>query len=102
MSTDNDDTEQRWRQEFRRRVREGRGQRTQEDMAELLGVSPSAYAKYESARASIMPTRLLPRFAKICAMSLEYLITGERPQTQRNSEIARAMKPPVKGRKRTG
>lgn len=68
-----------WRDAFRRRLKEARGTRSQQDMADLLCISRDAYAKYEAARASAMPIRLLPKFCKICGITLEWLIEGERP-----------------------
>lgn len=65
-----------WRQGFRKRLKEARGKRSQKDMAGLLCISRDAYSKYEGARASAMPTRLLPKFAKICGIDLVELIEG--------------------------
>lgn len=67
-----------WREEFRQRLITARGSRTQAVMAELLGLRTNTYGKYEGSRKSMMPTRLLPRFAKICGISLESLIEGDK------------------------
>lgn len=68
-----------WREAFRDRLRAAQGARTQETMAELLGISRDAYSKYVGGRKSMMPVRLLPRFAKICGVDLLELIEGPRP-----------------------
>jgi len=48
-------------------------------MAELLGLLTNTYGKYEAeSRKSMMPVRLLPRFAKICGVDLVELIEGPR------------------------
>lgn len=67
-----------WREGFRLRIKQARGDRTQQTMAELLGITQTTYSKYEGQRASMMPTRLLPKFCKICAVSLEWLIEGDK------------------------
>lgn len=82
MGTDDDDAlaESEWREQFKRRLVEARGTRTQADMAELLGFegdhATNRYGKYEGRRNSMMPVRLLPKFAKICGVTLEWLIGG--------------------------
>lgn len=63
--------------EFRKRIIEARGGRKQAVMAELLGILTNTYGKYEAeSRKSVMPVRLLPRFAKICGVDLVELIEG--------------------------
>jgi hypothetical protein len=79
---DDDVAESEWRDGFRARLKAARGKRTQEDMAELLCISRDAYSKYEGSRASAMPIRLLPRFAKICGVDLLELIQGPRAEKQ--------------------
>lgn len=74
---DEDRAERQWRQDFKQRLKQARGPRTQEDMAELLCVSRDAYSKYEGGRDTDLPIRLLPRFCKICGVSMAWLITGE-------------------------
>lgn len=49
---------------------------TAEDMAYALGIEPDTYRKYESR--SFMPHELLPRFAMITGVSVEYVLTGSR------------------------
>jgi hypothetical protein len=80
MTNDDEDlAESQWREEFRQRIIAARGNRTQAVMAELLGILTNTYSKYEApGRKSVMPVRLLPRFAKICGISLEELIEGPR------------------------
>lgn len=74
---DEDLAESQWREEFRQRIIAARGKRTQAVMAELLGILTNTYGKYEApGRKSMMPVRLLPRFAKICGITLEELIEG--------------------------
>lgn len=75
---DEKQAESQWREEFRQRLIDARGNRTQAVMAELLGIRTNTYGKYEGGRKSMMPVRLLPRFAKICGVSLEYLIEGDK------------------------
>src|SRR5262245_1125695 len=72
-----DATEDQWRQAFKQRLKQARLPRTQEDMAELLCVSRDAYSKYEGGRDTDLPIRLLPKFCKICGVSMVWLITGE-------------------------
>lgn len=79
MAQDDDEiAESAWREAFRARLKHIRGKRTQEDMADLLCISRDTYSKYEGARASAVPTRLLPKIAKIGAVTLEWLIEGEK------------------------
>lgn len=79
MSEDDEDiAESAWREGFRLRIRTIQGDRTADDMADLLGISRTRYSKYVGARASAVPTRLLPKLAKIGAVSLEWLIEGEK------------------------
>ena len=82
-----------WREAFRLRLKTARGVRTQEDMAELLGITQTRYSKYEAKRASQMPPRLLPLFAKICGVSLPWLIDGKEtvakmPQVRKKKRAA--------------
>jgi hypothetical protein len=71
-----------WREQFRQRVRAAQGSRTQQDMADLLGISRDSYAKYVGGRGSVMPVRLLPKFAKICGVDLLDLIEGSKAVKQ--------------------
>lgn len=64
-----------WRAAFSERLREIQGARTQEDMADLLCISRDSWNKYVN-RGSAMPMRLLPKLAKIGAVSLEWLLEG--------------------------
>jgi transcriptional regulator with XRE-family HTH domain len=73
---DDQEAESAWREGFRQRIIAARGIRTQETMAELLGIKTNTYGKYEGGRKSMMPTRLLPKFAKICGVDLVELIEG--------------------------
>lgn len=85
---DRDTTEDQWRQAFKQRLKLARGPRTQEDMAELLCVSRDAYSKYEGGRDTDLPIRLLPRFCKICGVSVVWLITGEEAPAARSRQRA--------------
>ncbi len=67
-----------WLEGFRERLKKSRGDRSQEDMADLLGITRDAYSKYEGSRGTVMPMRLVPRFCKICAVKIDWLIEGER------------------------
>lgn len=69
--------ESQWREGFRERIREAQGNRTQETMAKLLGISRDAYSKYVGGRKSVMPARLLPKFCAICDVKLDWLIEGD-------------------------
>lgn len=80
-----------WREAFRQRLRQVQGDRTQDDMADLLCISRDAYSKYVGSRASAVPIRLLPKLAKIGAVSLEWLVEGPRGE---KAQILR--KPPEK------
>jgi hypothetical protein len=69
-----------WREQFRLRVIEAQEDRPNDDMADLLGMKgpnrANTYSKYR-ARGSMMPTRYLLRFCKICQVRIEWLIEGE-------------------------
>lgn len=73
-------TEKAWRAAFMQRLREVQGARTQQDMADLLGISRDSWNKYVN-RGSEMPIFLLPKLAKIGAVSLEWLIEGPRQKS---------------------
>ena len=68
-------TQKQFEDSLRERTRQLRGVRTQEEMAELLGVGFEAYKKYETR--SPLPQHLLPKFAMIVGCDLEYLLTGK-------------------------
>lgn len=89
---DEDEFDSAWGEAFRQRIRDIQGKRTQEQMAELLGISRDRYAKYVGSRKSKMPIWLLPKLAAIGAITLEELISGPKPQPAAKS-------PPVKKRK---
>jgi hypothetical protein len=91
---DEDIAESAWREEFRERLRKAQGNRTQQVMADLLGISRERYSKYVGGRKSMMPTRLLPRFAMICDVDLLELIEGPR------KEKKAVEKPPQRQRSR--
>lgn len=68
-----------WREAFSLRLRQIQGNRTQEQMADLLGLSRDTWNKCVN-RGSAFPTRLLPKLAAIGEMSVLELITVETPQ----------------------
>lgn len=77
MAADDDDlAESAWREGFRQRVREAQGNRTQEQMAALLGITRDRWAKIVGARSTAFPIRLLTKFCAICDRDLEWLIDG--------------------------
>lgn len=78
VQTEQNQTDLAWEQAFRGRLKQARGARSQADMAELLCITRDAYSKYEGTRGTIMPVRLMPKFCKICAVSLEWLIEGDK------------------------
>ena len=74
---DEEIAETKWREAFRLRLRDIQGDRSNEDMGDLLGIDPNRYSKYVGQRLSLPPIRLLPRLAKIGAVRLEWLILGD-------------------------
>lgn len=64
-----------WQASFRERLRTIQGKRTQEDMAELLGISRDTWNKCVN-RGDTFPIRKLPRLAKLAQMSVEELLAG--------------------------
>lgn len=78
---DDKEAEKEWRAKFVSRLREVRGNRTREVMADLLGVTPAAYAKWED-RGSEMPLRLLPKIWKIGQVTPEWLLEGKEPKAK--------------------
>lgn len=80
----NDDAaESEWRDGFQKRLIAAQGSRTNAVMAELLGISETRYSKYRGARKSMLPIRLLPKFCKICGISLDELIDGAKEPTKK-------------------
>jgi transcriptional regulator with XRE-family HTH domain len=75
-----DTTDIEWQEGLRMRIKQARGARTQEVMADLLGISRDAYSKYEGTRGTVMPPRYYSRFCNICAISLEWLIDGDKAE----------------------
>lgn len=73
---DNEEADKEWREQFMLRLRQVRGKRSREVMAELLGVTPAAYAKWED-RGSEMSIRILPRIWKIGEVTPEWLLEGK-------------------------
>lgn len=70
-------------------------------MADLLGFkgdhATNRYGKYEGGRSSMMPVRLLPKFAKICGVTLEWLIAG--PPHEKHRQPARHTESPASVRR---
>ena len=92
--------ESQWREEFRQRLVAARGPRTQAVMAHLLGLRTNTYGKYEGGRKSMMPVRLLPRFADICGVDLVELIQGPRQEKAPAKPRTVKSKPPAKAPER--
>lgn len=67
-----------WREAFRQRLRDIQGKRTQEDMADLLGISRDTWNKCVN-RGDTFPIRKLPRLAKLAQISVEELIGVDKP-----------------------
>jgi transcriptional regulator with XRE-family HTH domain len=67
--------ESEWRRAFQERVRQCQGKRSQEVMAELLGISRDSWNKIVN-RGDQPSIRLLPKIAGIGEVSLEWLIDG--------------------------
>jgi hypothetical protein len=86
-----------WRQAFCLRLKEVQGDRSQEDMADLLGISRDNWNKYVN-RGSAVPERLLPKIAKIGARPLEWLIEG--PKAEKSQKPRSTATQPPKQRKR--
>jgi hypothetical protein len=77
MAHDTEDiAESEWREGFRQRVREAQGNRTQEKMAELLGITRDRWAKIVGGRGTTFPIRLLTKFCDICDRDLVWLLDG--------------------------
>lgn len=66
-----------WREAFSRRLRQIQGNRTQDQMAGLLGISRDTWNKCLN-RNSAFPIRLLPKLAAIGEMSVQDLIAVEK------------------------
>lgn len=75
---DDDQTNVAWDAAFRGRLKDARGVRTHEDMADLLCITRDAWNKYENRSAAAVPIRLLPKIAKIAGKPLEWLIEGDK------------------------
>lgn len=95
VSMDDDDKADReWQIGFRERIKIARGEaRTQDDIADLLGITQTTYSKYEGTRGTVMPIRHLPRFCKICGVTMEWLIEGDKKPVKNTS--------PKQGKRRT-
>jgi transcriptional regulator with XRE-family HTH domain len=69
-----------YEEDFCVRVKEARERsgRTQDQMADALGLGRSAYRHYEgSKRTSMMALRHIGDFCRICRIRMEWLITGK-------------------------
>lgn len=100
---DDELAESQWREDFRLRLIAARGNRTQAVMAELLGILTNTYGKYEApGRKSMMPVRLLPRFAKICGITLEELIEGPKASASKSTPKPAAKTAPGPARRKAG
>ena len=100
---DNELAESQWREEFRLRIIAARGNRTQAVMADLLGLLTNTYGKYEApGRKSMMPVRLLPRFAKICGIDLVELIEGPKESAAKSTAKPSTKAAPKPPKRKTG
>ena len=59
------------------RVRQLRGQSTQEDFARTLGISQAQLSKYELGQ-SALPLGTLIKMAKMCDTTIDWVLTGGR------------------------
>jgi hypothetical protein len=64
-----------WREAFCQRLRDIQGDRTDSQMATILGITRERWSKYLN-RGSAVPIRLLPKMAATGVKSLEWLIEG--------------------------
>ena len=63
---------------LRERQRHPSGKKwTQADMADTLGCTVEQYRKYE--KRSPIPVHLIPRLARACGVSVEFVVTGREP-----------------------
>jgi transcriptional regulator with XRE-family HTH domain len=67
-----------WRSGFQARLRQCQGKRSQDVMADLLGISRDSWNKIVN-RGDQPSIRLLPKIAGIGEVSLEWLIDGKEP-----------------------
>lgn len=70
--------ESEWRSSFQARLRQCQGKRSQDVMADLLGISRDSWNKIVN-RGDQPSIRLLPKIAGIGEVSLEWLIDGKEP-----------------------
>ncbi len=61
-----------YRDQFLARVKQARGDRSQSEMAKLLGIKQDRYKQYETV--SLMPHSLIPQFCKFCRVKVDWLI----------------------------
>lgn len=66
-----------WEAAMRKRLKDIRGGRTHQDMADLLHITRDRWNKYENRDPHAIPLRLLPKIAKLAERSVEWLITGK-------------------------
>lgn len=69
-----------FKERFAKRLIELRGEHTQQEVADALGISRDRLAKYEGA-ASEPPLWVLARIADTFRISLDFLITGTEART---------------------
>jgi plasmid maintenance system antidote protein VapI len=85
-----------WRDAFIERLKKVKGSRSQADMADLLDITRDRWNKIIN-RGDAVPTRLLPRLAKIGAVSLEWLIEGDKAV-----KVSKAREPRTAAKRGTG
>lgn len=72
-----------------KRLKEGRGKRTQEEIATLLGISRARYSHYENEH--VQPdNELLQRMAELYSTSVDYLLgrTNNKDSNQTRSQLS--------------
>lgn len=69
-----------FKQRFAKRIIELRGEYTQQEVADAIGISRDRLAKYEGAAAE-PPLWVLARIADTLRVSLDFLITGTEART---------------------
>jgi transcriptional regulator with XRE-family HTH domain len=93
-------TELEFNERMGRRLKEAReaARYTQKQMADELGISPDAYAKYENRPSSVLPPYLIPRVCAILGMDAWWLLTGRFKQDSDDDQQRVSNGPPRRAR----
>lgn len=83
--------ESEWRSAFQERMRYCQGKRSQDVMADLLGISRDSWNKIVN-RGDQPSIRLLPKIAGIGEVSLEWLIDGKEDKVKTSKRAPRISK----------